>query len=125
MIWESIILVFEEEIGEWFLYKIVFRPGDRCSILSPISSPVPCVDLSVKSMDRILNKEELEKIRRRTELSIQRTDKEAERELRQLIRLGVLKLVDGFMAGRINDSGFFRQLQNYMYCLEILNDEPI
>lgn len=76
-------------------------------------------------MDRILNKEELEKIRRRTELSIQRTDKEAERELRQLIRLGVLKLVDGFMAGRINDSGFFRQLQNYMYCLEILNDEPI
>jgi len=75
-------------------------------------------------MNQILSKEELETIDRRTEISIQRNTKECDKDLRQLIRLGVSKLVDGFMAGRITDSDFFRRLQNYMYCLEILNDEP-
>ena len=76
-------------------------------------------------MDRILNKAELEKINRQTEISIQRNTKECDECLWQLIRLGVSRLVDAFMTRRITDSDFFRQLQNYMYCLEILDDESI
>lgn len=74
-------------------------------------------------MNRFLNKSELEKINRRAKISIQRNTKECDQSLKQLIRLGISKLIDGFTAGRLTDSNLFRQLQNYMYCLEILNDE--